>query len=204
MKRKPDEMMEFLIKIAENMNVTGKYFAEARVGSVSGLKFFSAKMKEYENQGDTLVHEANVKLNHAFITQIEQEDIMYLAESMDEVVDGLEECAGYLYMYGLVDEDEYIQKFRENLSKCTDELLTAIKLLAEKKYHDIKPHTVNVKTYEGECDVVERKAIRKLFKKYSDPIRIIQLKDIYELLEDTTDACQAVAKILDSVVMKNL
>ncbi len=204
MKRKPDKLMEYLLDIAENMKECGDYFSTFKMTSVADLKVFSTKMKEYESKGDSIVHEAIVELNHAFITQIEQEDILLLAEEMDEVIDGMEECAVYFYMYGLTEEDEYIAEFKKNITLCTAELLKAIQMLVNKQLIEIKTHTVNVKTYEGTCDTVERKAIRKLFKKYSDPVKIIQLKDIYELLENTADSCQNLAKSLDTIVMKNL
>lgn len=204
MRNKPDKLMEQLVKIAENMKACGDYFDSFRFSSVSELKIFSNKMKEYESNGDTLVHELSVDLTHAFITQIDQEDILTLAEQMDEVLDNMEECAGYFYMYAFTSEDEFVSDFRENIALCTAELLTAVQLLVSKNLAEIKPHTVNVKSYEGICDTIERKAIHRLFKKYSDPIHIIQMKDIYELLENTADACQVLAKYLDSIVMNNL
>ena len=39
---------------------------------------------------------------------------------------------------------------------------------------------------------------------FSDPVKLIQYKDLYEKLEDTMDACQDVAKALDTIVMKNM
>jgi len=145
-----------------------------------------------------------VELNHAFITQIEQEDILLLAEKMDDVVDEMEEVVTYFYMYGLTEADEYMQDFRKYIGACTEELRLAIELLATKQYKKIKEHMIKVKDYEEICDTTERKAIRKLFKKYEEPIKLIKYKDIYEMLESTVDACQEVAKTLDIIVMKNL
>jgi uncharacterized protein Yka (UPF0111/DUF47 family) len=123
---------------------------------------------------------------------------------MDDIVDEMEEVVVYYYMYGLTEVDEYMQEFRKYIGCSTEELLSSIKLLTSKQFTKIKEHTVNVKSYEEICDMTERKAIRKLFKKYSDPIKIIQHKDIYEMLETSMDACQEVAKALDTIVMKNI
>jgi uncharacterized protein Yka (UPF0111/DUF47 family) len=204
MKKKPDKLMELLLQIAENMKECGEFFNDYEIHSASDLKVFSEKTKDMESKGDSMVHETIVQLNHAFITQIEQEDILHLAEQLDEVVDGLEECAIYFYMYGLVEADEYMMEFKKNIRLCVQELHAAIELLVNRKLTEIKSHTVNVMTYEGLCDTVERKAIRQLFKKYTDPIKIIQYKDLYELLESTVDSCQDAAKCLDTIVMKNM
>jgi uncharacterized protein Yka (UPF0111/DUF47 family) len=37
----------------------------------------------------------------------------------------------------------------------------------------------------------------------SDPIELIKRKEIYERLETTTDACEDVANMLESIIMRN-
>lgn len=204
MKRKPDKLLTLLLEIAKNMKECGATFSTYEIRSISDLKVFTEKIKEYEKKGDSIVHETIVELNQAFITPIEHEDILLLAEKMDDIVDELEEVVVYFYMYGLTEVDEYMEEFRKNIGLCTDELYIAIELLASKQFKDIKEHTVNVKSYEEICDTTERKAIRKLFKKYTDPLKIMKHKDIYEMLESSVDACQSVAKSLDTIVMKNI
>lgn len=206
--KKPDKLMNLLLNIARNLKECGEVFSGfdfSRTEDSSDLKVFSEKIKDYETEGDSYVHELIVELNHAFITAIEQEDILLLAEKMDEVVDGMEECAAYYYMYDLHKNDTYIKEFQEQLRMCVQELYLAIELLVNKRLMEIKEHTVRVKSYEEAGDATERKAIRKLFDKYkNDPIKIIKYKDIYTLLECTVDNCQAVAKALDMTVMKNM
>jgi len=204
MKKKPDKLLTLLLDIAQNMKECGNAFSKLEIEASADLKVFSEKIKDFETKGDSIIHETIIELNHAFITPFEHEDILLLAERMDEVVDELEEVAVYFYMYGITEMDEYMQEFRKYIGLAVDELYVAIDLLVAKQLKKIKEHTVNVKSYEEICDMNERKAIRKLFKKYTDPIKIIQYKDIYEMLEKSVDACQDVAKSLDIIVMKNL
>ncbi len=204
MRTKPDKIMCLMLDLAQNMKECGDAFSKFDINSGSDLKVFSEKIKEFEKKGDTILHEVNVELNHAFITSIDHEDILMLAEKMDDVVDALEEVSTYFYMYRLTDIDEYMLEFRKNIGICTDELFVSIELLVKKQLKNIREHTINVKSSEEICDTMERKAIRNLFKKYSDPVKIIQYKDLYEMLESSVDACQGVAKALDIIVMKNL
>lgn len=205
MKKKPDKVLKLLLDIAENMKQCGHAFNEYEITKDTDLKAFSDHIKSLESQGDTLVHETIVQLNQAFITPIEQEDILLLAERMDEVVDGMEDCAIYFYMSNIAEEDEYIKDFRKYISLCTEELQKAIEFLATKQLKAIKEHTVNVKSYEEICDAVERRAIRRLFSELKDePLKVIEYKDLYQQLEKTVDDCQLVAKALDAIVMKNL
>lgn len=204
MAKKPDKLLSLLLKIAENVKDCGHAFSEFEFNSATELKAFSEKIKDFEKKGDTILHEIIVELNHAFITPIDHEDILLLAEKMDDVVDDLENVAIYFYMYGLTEVDEYMLQFRKYIKSSTEELSTAIELLATKQLKKIKEHTINVKSYEEICDTSEHEAIRNLFIKYTDPIKIIQYKDLYEMLEKSVDACQGVAKTLDVIVMKNI
>jgi predicted phosphate transport protein (TIGR00153 family) len=204
MKTKPDKIMSLMLDLAQNMKECGEYFSKFSIESPSDLKVFSEKVKDFESNGDTILHEINVELNRAFITSIDPEDILTLAEKMDDVVDCIEEAAAYFYMYRLTDIDDYMSEFRTHIGTCTGELYFAIDFLVKKQLKSIREHTIHVKTNEEECDTLERKAIRSLFKKYTDPIKIIQYKDLYEVLENTVDACQIVAKVLDIVIMKNM
>lgn len=47
-----------------------------------------------------------------------------------------------------------------------------------------------------------REGIREIFMNPKDPYHDFKLKEIYERLEETTDACEDVANILDSVIMR--
>ena len=204
MRTKPDKIMCLMLDLAQIMKDCGNYFNTFNIASPSDLKVFSEKVKDFEKNGDTILHEINVELNHAFITSIDHEDILMLAEKIDDVIDELEEVAIYFYMYRLTDVDDYMREFRKIIGASTEELYLAIDLIVKKQYKSVREHTISVKTNEENCDSVERKAIRNLFKKYTDPIKIIQYKDLYEMLESSVDACQAVAKALDLIVMKNL
>ena len=73
------------------------------------------RMKEYESKGDSFIHEIIMELNKAFITPIEREDILQLAMSMDDVLDGLDRSAGLFEMYSITEADEYMIKFVKQL-----------------------------------------------------------------------------------------
>jgi len=64
-------------------------------------------------------------------------------------------------------------------------------------------HCIEINRIEDVTDEIVRKAVRDLFANEKDPIRIMKLKEIYELLEQTTDFCEDVADALQNVVVKN-
>ncbi|MEH7246742.1 DUF47 family protein, partial [Neobacillus niacini] len=161
------------------------------------------KMKEIETKGDTFVHEVIKQLNDAFITPIEREDILHLANSMDDVLDGLEATAALFEMYSITQADDFMLQFVSAIKSSVHEIDKAIELLASKKLPQMREHAIKIKDYESKCDNILRQSIKHLFAVEKDPIRIIQFKEIYENLEEIADSCQSVANTLEAIIMKN-
>lgn len=201
--KKNDKFSALLSKISTNSKESVNFFTEYKLKNVSDLKIFSEKMKEYESKGDSFVHEVIKELNDAFITPIEREDILHLAMSMDDVLDGLESCAALFEMYSMTQADDFMLKFVEAIQGSVHEIDKAVELLSNKKLLQIREHAIKIKDYESKCDNILRQSIKNLFAVEKDPIRIIQYKEIYETLEDIADSCQTVANTLETIIMKN-
>lgn len=201
--KKKDKFAVQLSDIALNLKESAGYFAEYKLNSISDLKIFSNTMKDYETKGDSFVHAVIQDLNKAFITPIEREDILALAMSMDDVLDGLDHTASMFEMYSIVNADEFMLEFVEAIRLSTEEIVVAVDLMTSKKLLAMREHAIKIKDYESQCDVTRRNAIKHLFATEKDPIRIIQYKEIYEELEEIADHCQKVANTFESIIMKN-
>ncbi len=62
---------------------------------------------------------------------------------------------------------------------------------------------MEVNRLENEADQVSREAIGRLFDGGYDPITLIKLKELLEILEEASDKAEDVANVLESVVLKN-
>jgi predicted phosphate transport protein (TIGR00153 family) len=201
--KKKDKFSVLLNNISLNLKEATNFFADYKIKNVSDLVVFSETMKEYETKGDSYVHEVIKELNNAFITPIEREDILALAMSMDDVLDGLEHCAALFEMYSITVVDDFMLKFVDAIKHCSHEIQDSIELLATKKLPQIRDHAIKIKDYESKCDGIQRQSIKHLFTVEKDPIKIIQYKEIYEDMEDVADYCQNVANTLETIIMKN-
>jgi predicted phosphate transport protein (TIGR00153 family) len=202
-KNKKDKFSVLLESISANLKEGAYYFADYKLKNASDLQIFSEEMKKFETKGDEYIHQTIKELNNSFITPIEREDILALAMSMDDVLDGLEETAAIFNMYSVTQADEYMLKFVDAIRSCTDEIVKAIELLSAKKLPAIRTHAIKIKDYETICDGVLRQSIKHIFTVEKDPIRLIKIKEIYENLEEIADSCQDVANTLETIVMKN-
>lgn len=200
---KSDKFLSMLSTISLNVEEAAKYFVDYKITSTDDLKQFSRKIKEYEKKGDTYIHELIVSLNKTFITPLEREDILALAMKMDDVLDGFEQWSTRFEIYGMTHSDEYMTKFVDILLESVKEIAAATTLLNKKKLLDIRQHVIKINDYESECDELLQASIRNLFKLEKDPIKIIQYKELYEMLEDVADSCEDVANTLETIIMRN-
>src|SRR5699024_12509498 len=95
----------------------------------------------------------NIKdLTETFNTRREREDIWELTTNLDDIIDRMEEFTALMLIYQILSSNKYMDQFTEYINKSTDELLTAIELIANSKLGDIEPHAIKIKEYESKCD----------------------------------------------------
>lgn len=201
--KKKDKFLVMLLNIAKNLQESGKYFVEFKISNQNDLLEFAKTLKQFERKGDTFIHELITTLNKTFITPLEREDILELAVKMDDVLDGYERFSSRLEIYNITKADEYMKKFVDIIHEMTKEVVQATELLSEKKLLDIRPYIIKINDYESDCDGLLRESIRELFNRESDPIKIIQYKELYEILEMISDSCEDVANTLETIIMRN-
>src|SRR5699024_12770655 len=141
---------------------------------------------------DSFVHTSINHLNKVFITATEHEDILAVAMRMDDVIDGLDSTSALFEMYNISGADEFMLLFIENIHNAIIEIDKAVALISKKKLPHIRNHAIRIKDYEAKCDDVRRSSIKNLFQHSSDPILIMQYKEIYEEFEGVADSCEDV------------
>lgn len=200
--KKKDIFFETLENMADTIVQAADYFAQ-QVSNLQDINVFAEEMKKYESQCDEYTHTIIKELNKTFITPIDRDDIMDLTTSMDDVMDGIEATASRFYMYNHLNPDEYVVQFAEILRQSAYVIQKAIHLLSQKKLLQIREHTIRLNDLENQGDDLLRICVKNLFDTVSDPIELIKKKEIYERLEQTTDTCEDVANMLESIIMSN-
>ena len=94
-------------------------------------------------------------------------------------------------------------KFVDEINIAVTELAMSMDLLVARKLQPMREHVIKIKEQETICDNLRRKSIKALFATETDPIKIIQYKEIYESLESIADYCQDAANVIETIIMKN-
>lgn len=200
-KKKDVDFFNLLIEAADNTLKAANGFREAMNGDKPLAGYFEI-LNQLEHNGDEITHRIFRGLNQVFVTPLDREDIMELAVKVDDVTDGIEATIARFDYLNFQKTDTYMRQFADVLVNSCEHMLEAFKLLAKKKYVQIQQHTFEINRLENEGDRLMREGIREIFSKPTDPYTDFKLKELYERLEETTDACEDVADILESVVLR--
>jgi uncharacterized protein Yka (UPF0111/DUF47 family) len=159
-------------------------------------------LRDLEHQCDDVTHEIYNLTNRTFSAPMDQEDILLLAHSLDEVVDLAEEVADKIELYGIKVITDSAKEFGECLDKAGIELARAVGLLED--FSGLDPVLKSVHRLENEGDQITRTALQKLFAgNHQTPADLVKWKDLYALLESTLDECESVAEIMETISIKN-
>lgn len=159
------------------------------------------KLQEIEHRGDEMTHAIIRALNQTFITPFDREDIHALTSSLDDVLDFVNSAATRMKLYGITAPPAPAAALAALIVTQSEELSKGVSLLEENQH--VLEHCVEVNRLENEADRVSRKAIAELFEREKDPIQLIKIKELYEVLETATDKAEDAANVLESVVLKS-
>ena len=163
------------------------------------------EIKDLEEMGDQVIHDIVHGLHRTFVTPIDREDILALAERLDDVVDAIEEAARYTLEYKISEPTRYARLLADIIVQCGDELVRATSIMLDRKGHlrAILPMTAELNRLESEADQIISRAMGDLFSNGQDAIHILKWRDIYNDLEEATDMAEDAANVLEGIVLKH-
>lgn len=162
------------------------------------------ELHEIEHSADIAKHELIQQLMTEFIAPIEREDIVSLSQEIDDITDTIEDVLIKIHMYNVKSIKPEVIEFSKLISKCC----SALKIALEEFYNFKRSSTLNEKLIEinhleEEGDALYYETVHKLYVESKDPIELLVWTEIFDHLEKCCDACEEVADVIESVVMKN-
>lgn len=160
------------------------------------------RLRDLEHKCDDVTHEIYRLTDRTFVAPLDQEDILRLAASLDDVVDMAEEVADKIDLYRVGDINEYARHIGELAAAAGIEISRALEKLEGGQ--NLEAHRLEVHRLENEADRLGREALGELFKDDDKSAAyIIKWKEVYDLLEAILDRCEHVANVLEGITIKN-
>ena len=183
-------------RIHESARILNSFF-----GGETPVAAVADQIKRLEHECDEISHEILRGIDRTFITPIDREDIHQLAVRLDDVIDLIDGTVRRIGLFKISQPTPVSRKLSDTIVQITGEMVEAVSALRTQK--GVIQHCIRMKRLENQGDVAYQEAIGSLFAEEIDPIELIKWKDIYENMEGCIDQCEAVAHVLESVVLKH-
>ncbi len=192
-----EESAQLIIKGADELN-------KLSGSSPTQREDIYKRIEELEHECDNVTHKVYDELNKTFVTPFDREDIHMLASELDDIMDFMDESSKRCLLYKLKDIPGPMVELIDILHKSVGEISRGVTLLRHSnKFTELRQALLKVHEYENKADTVYEQTLAKMFDEEKDAILVIKLKDIYGSLERATDKCEAVANVLETILIKH-
>ena len=198
---KSDIFYTLLEKSAEEAQhgvVALKSLFEQPAGSQDIEELILARRKDKK-----ITEEINEALCKTFVTELEREDIEALSTVLYRIPKTVEKIAE---RYVISSSKLAGCDFSRQLGMMESAVGTVVEMVCElrKKLHLERMKDMNAKLQhiEGEADKLMVELLKDLYSGNHDPLKVIMLRDLYDLMEKVVDRCRDAGNVLSQIVLK--
>lgn len=197
-----DKFYKWFEEASEN-NYKAAQLLEKLCKNFEDPKKIAGQIHTLEHDGDQISHSIHNEINSVFVTPLDREDILSLAGALDDVIDLIHASSSAMVTYNVKKITPVAKEFSEIIVSSTKVVSQTLpKLRHRKNFSQIRKAIVEINRLENEADDLLRKGLTELFKKPKNPVDVIRWRDIYEIMEDTTDKTEEIAHVLQNLITK--
>jgi uncharacterized protein Yka (UPF0111/DUF47 family) len=156
-------------------------------------------IRDLEHKGDAVARDVFEMLVRPDPVSLAPESLRALTGYLDDVLDAIEAVAARLAIHHVRRVLPQAREMGQVVLDSAQELRRALRL---RHLQDVFPHTRTLHRLENRGDDLLRDGIEALFRGRRDPRDIIKWKDILEILEASTDRCEDVANVLETLLIQ--
>ncbi len=160
-----------------------------------------AASRRKEKQINTEINELLCRVS---VTALDPEDIESLSNALYKIPKTVEKFAErYLASADDVRDADFAKQVAL-LEKATGIIVAMLKELQEKSHLErLRAQNEELQQIEGDADDLILDTLKALYSRRDDPVRVIILKDLYELLEKIVDRCRDAGNVISHITLKN-
>ncbi|HEY3282747.1 MAG TPA: DUF47 family protein [Armatimonadota bacterium] len=171
---------------------------------LSDVERGSRRVKSLETEADVAVHEISKRLSASMVVPLDREDILALASGLDDIVDCIEATADRLALYSISSLLPDLGEMGGVLLSAVREVRQAVRGLQSPEGVDgTLKHCLRANELENRNDQLLRLALKSLFDGTTDALAVLKWKEILDQLEAATDACEDVANVVETILVKH-
>jgi uncharacterized protein len=192
---------DLLAALAQHLVRGSSLLAELLGADRAGREKLADEMHEVEHLADEATHSIMRRLNQTFVTPFDRSDISGLASALDDCMDEMDEAAELIVLYKVDALPDRVSEQVQVLQRCAE--LTAEAMPRLRSMDKLADYWVEVNRLENQADKLHRKLLAQLFDDLaSDPVQLMKLKEIVEVLENAADSFEKVANMVETIALK--
>jgi uncharacterized protein len=138
------------------------------------------------------------------VTGLEREDIESIANSLYKIPKTIEKFAERYILFAEHLQDVNWDGQVQLLEQATNTVLQMVQELRAKSHlQKVKEQNDVLQKIEGDADDLILARLKELYRLETQPVKLIILKDLYELLEKVVDRCRDAGNVISNIILKN-
>jgi uncharacterized protein Yka (UPF0111/DUF47 family) len=160
-------------------------------------------LKDARRKDKAITQEIDEALCKTFVTDLEREDVEALANALYKIPKTVEKIAErYEICAGKLDGVDFSKQMAFTQG-AVDIVVTMVGELRRKMHLEkMKEFNQQLQQIEGDADKYILALLKDLYQGSHDPLRVIMLRDLYDLLEKVVDRCRDAGNVLSHIVLK--
>ena len=161
------------------------------------------RVKEIKGLGNKHVNESMKIVEDAFITPIDQRDIIEILKGIENIQHSIESVANHIYIMRVAETDIYMERFVEIMVLSCERLYDLMVTFKEYKATSTKNITgliAEIDELEKAGDCTYSQSMLHLFAVETDVVTILKKKEIYQRLENSLDCFKRVADMIEKLI----
>ena len=151
-----------------------------------------------------IAEEISEELVKTFVTALEREDIEALSNALYKIPKTAEKFAERFILGAERLQDVDFSRHIVMLEQATDIIVLMIRQLRQGyELEKMKEQNDRLQYVEGEADKLMLDLYQDLYSGRHDAVKVVMLKDLYELLEKVIDRCRDAGNVIYHIVLKN-
>lgn len=169
-----------------------------------------AAIRQIESQADGVARKVFLAANRTFNAPIDREDIIDLANRLDDAVDLIEDTAKAIQRYALAELPGEMRAIADAAARSADVLHQVMPLLdaitpQHRKIFELCEQVGHIEEQADQRFDTGLALLRaQLRAGQVDTVAYIDRKEIYELLEDVVDTCDDIANVVQAITAKHV
>jgi len=151
-----------------------------------------------------ITEELHERISRTFVTPLEREDLDALATALYKIPKTLEKFAERMLIAPQRFRPDEFTRQAELIEQAVDLVVALVGELRHGSRQDaVRDTNSRLQLLETRADDAMTELLRRLYTEPRDPVTVVMLKDLYDLLEKVMDRCRDAGAVVVQIMLKN-